>query len=78
MCGDHLADAVGVDEADVEDKRNEMLVEDDWLEVEVEGNEYPGQEDRKEAVEGGFDRLVSLFADFHYVECTGCDISDGG
>lgn len=31
MCGDHLTDAVGVDEADVEDERDEMLLEDDGL-----------------------------------------------
>ena len=68
MGGDHLADAVGVDEADVEDEGHEVLVQDNRLQVEVGGDEEPGQEDGEEAFEGRVDRLVALLADFHDVE----------
>ena len=44
MGDDHLADGVGVDEADVEDKGDEVVVQDDGLEVEISGNEGPGCE----------------------------------
>ena len=42
VCGDHLPDAVGVNEADVKDEGDEVVVEDDGLEVEVQGDEDPG------------------------------------
>ena len=41
MGDDDLADRVGVDEADVEDERNEVVVQNDGLEVEVGGDEDP-------------------------------------
>lgn len=68
MGGDHLADAVGVDEADVEDEGHEVLVQDNRLQVEVGGDEEPGQEDGEEAFEGRVHRLMALLADFHHVE----------
>ena len=64
MGGDNLADRVGVDEADIEDKRNEVLVQDDRLEVKVEWDECPGHEKREEAVERFIGGLRALSADF--------------
>ena len=49
MRGDNGADGVGVDEADEEYEGDEMVVEDHWLEVEVEGDESPGYAVREEA-----------------------------
>lgn len=50
--GDHLADGVGVDEADVEGERDEMVPQDDGVEREVERDEGPGDEEGNEAPEG--------------------------
>lgn len=67
MCDDDLTDGVGVDEPNVEDKGDEMVVEDDGLEVEVEGDEGPGCEVRKETIER-FDGVFGFFAAvLHYV-----------
>jgi len=48
MSDNHLADAVGVDDACEYDERNEMLVEDDWVERQVGWNQGPGDSDRQE------------------------------
>nr|POE90172.1 hypothetical protein CFP56_20639 [Quercus suber] len=56
--GDHLADAVGVDEADVEDEGDEVVVQDDGLQGEVGDDEHPGGDERDEAEES----LVGVFA----------------
>lgn len=47
MCGDDLTDGEGVDEADVEGEGDEVVVEDDGLEEEVDGDEDPSAEDGK-------------------------------
>lgn len=67
MSCDHLAHAVGVDEAHVEDKGDEVLVEDYWLEMEVHGDEDPGCEDGEEPVEGLDGVFASFTADVHDV-----------
>lgn len=56
MRNDDLANRVGVDEAHVEYKRDEVVVEDDGLEIKVDGNEGPSGEVGDEAVER-FDRV---------------------
>ena len=48
----NLADRVGVDEADVEDERDQMALEDDRLQVQVGGNQDPSAEEW-EADRGG-------------------------
>lgn len=71
MGDDDLADGVGVDEADIEDKGDEVVVQDDRLEVEIEGDEDPGHEIRYEAVEGFVSGLGALSADIQDVESAG-------
>ena len=57
------ADRVGVYEADVECKGDQMVEKNDRLEVEVDGDEEPGRRVREEAYEGwggGFGGFVRL------------------
>ena len=61
--GYHEADGVGVDQADVEHEGDDMVLEDDWLQVEVCRYEGPCDEVREQAVKW-FHRvlfLVSLY-----------------
>lgn len=53
MRDDDLADGVGVYEADEEDEGDEVVVQDDGLEEQVDGDDEPGDEVRDEAEEGG-------------------------
>ena len=67
MRNDDLANRVGVDEADVEYKGDEMMVKDDGLEIEVERDKGPSGEVGDEAVEG-FDRVFAFFTSMlHYI-----------
>jgi hypothetical protein len=50
---DDLADGVGVDEADEEDEGDEVVVQDDGLQVQVDGDDEPGDEARDEAEQRG-------------------------
>jgi len=78
MLGDDLTHRVRVDESDVEDKGNEMVVQDYGLEVQVKGNEGPGGKVREEAVEGS-DRIEVFGASvLHHVQGTGWLISSRG
>lgn len=52
MRGDHLADGVGVDEADIQREGNHMLAEDGWVEVEVDSDQGPSYAEGKEAEQG--------------------------
>lgn len=70
MCGNHLADRVGVDEGNVEDKGDEVVVKNDGVEFEVGGNEDPSCEEREEAIKGGDGVLVSCATGGHHVEGT--------
>ena len=63
MLDDDLAHGVGVDEADVEDKGNQVVVKYDRLKVQVRGDEGPGHEIRDEAVKGQVERFILLAAD---------------
>ena len=44
MCDNDLADGVGVDQTHKEDKRHQMIVEDDRVECKVERDDSPGNE----------------------------------
>ena len=44
MRNDDLADRVGVDNANEEDERDKVVVENYWLEVQVAGDDDPGDE----------------------------------
>lgn len=44
MLDDDLADSIGVDQSDVEDEGDEVMMQDDWLEIKVGGDESPGDE----------------------------------
>lgn len=46
MSDDNLADRVGVDEADVKHERDEVVMQDNGLKIEVKGYEGPGYEIR--------------------------------
>lgn len=70
MGSDHLTHAVGVDETDVEDKRYKVVVEDHWLQVEVDRNQDPGGEEGEESVEGQSCRHLALAADSQDVKDT--------
>jgi len=50
--GDHLADGVGVDKADVEDKGHEVCVQDCRVEAQIRDDKRPGPEERDEAEQG--------------------------
>lgn len=65
---DHLTDRVCVDEASIEDKGNEMLVENNGLEVQVGGDKDPGREERDKTVERGRWSLVLQTALGQYIE----------
>lgn len=67
---DHLTHAVGVDETDVEYERNKVVVEDHWLQVEVDRDQDPGGEEGEESVEGQSCRLLTLAADSQDVKNT--------
>jgi len=77
MLGDDLADRVRADESNVEDKRDEVVVQDYWLQVEIKRNESPGGEIGEEAVERGDGVEVFGAAVLHHVEGTGRLISSG-
>lgn len=63
----NLANRVGVDEAHVEYKGDEVVVEDDGLEIKVDGNESPSGEVGDEAVER-FDRVFGCLTPvLHYI-----------
>ncbi len=51
MGDDDLSDRVGVYQTDVENKGDEMMVEDNGLLVEIEWNENPCREERKKPFE---------------------------
>lgn len=75
MGDDDLTDGVGVDKTDVEDKGDEVVVQDYGLQVEVDGDEGPGDEVREETVEWGDGVLGGLAAGLHHVEGAGSSIS---
>lgn len=75
MRDNDLTDRIGVDQTDVEDKGNEMVVQNDGLEVEVDGDEGPGGEIREEAVQGGNGVFGFLATSLHHVESAlGCQL----
>ena len=49
VCGDHLADGVGVHETNQQDEGNEVLVQDLRVKGEVSNDESPGAEERSQA-----------------------------
>ena len=53
MGDNDLSDRVGVDEAEVEGEGNEVVVEDERVVVEVDGDEGPGAEVGEEGEERG-------------------------
>lgn len=65
---DDLADGVGVYEAGEEDKRDEVVEENDGLEIQVYGNERPGCEEGEEAEESDASALAAGAAGVEDVE----------
>ena len=57
---DDLSNRIGVDQSNVEDKWNEMVIEDDRLKVEIEWNECPCRQVRDETIQRGVQRLLLL------------------
>jgi hypothetical protein len=70
MRDNNTADGVCVDEAGVEDKRYEMLMQDDRLKVEIGGNEDPGCGEGEEAEKSDTSSLAPGAAGFRNVLCT--------
>ena len=52
MRNDDLAYAIGVDEAEVEDERDEMAVQNDGLQVKIDSYQNPPREEGEKAIEG--------------------------
>lgn len=67
MLDNDLTHGVGIDETDVEDEWDEVVVEYDWLQEEVGGNEDPGDEVGDEPVQRRVERLLLLPADIEDV-----------
>jgi len=67
MRDNDAAHTVGVDEAGVEDKGDEVVVQDDGLEIEVCGNEKPGGGEGEKSEEGDAGALATGAAGFHDV-----------
>ncbi len=70
MGDDDLSDRVGVDQSDVENKWDEMVVEDNGLLVEIERHENPCREERKKPFERWYRVLTIFFADFDDIQYT--------
>ena len=60
MLDDDLADGVGVDQTHVEDEGYKVVLEDDWLEIEIDGHEDPGQQAGDQPNQGLIERLSPL------------------
>lgn len=67
MLDDDLTDSVGIDEADVEDKWDEVVVEYNRLQEEVRGNEDPGHKVGDEPIQRHVERFLLLPADIEDV-----------
>lgn len=67
MRGDDLANGIGIDHTYVEDERDEVLVQDAWVEGEVDGHEGPDEEEGDQAEKGVPGSLTAPMADPHYV-----------
>lgn len=69
MRDNNLTNGIGVDKADVKDERDEVVVQYDWLKVEIERDKSPREEVREQAVEGREGVLGCFAADLHHIEC---------
>jgi hypothetical protein len=65
-----LADAVGIDEADVESERYQVVVQNLGVECEVGNDQGPAGEKRNKAEKGGVGVLTALSAGGHDILCT--------
>ena len=68
MCGNDLSNRISVDETGEEYERNEMIVEDLGIEVEICWDQSPCNEERDEAKEGPAGSVSSFAAGFDDVE----------
>jgi hypothetical protein len=67
MSSDHLTDRVGIDEANIKDKRHKVLAQNDGLKEEVGRNDSPGEEEGSQTVESDDGVLFALPAGSHDV-----------
>jgi hypothetical protein len=67
---DDLADTVGIDQANVKGKRNQMLAENDGLKEEIGWDKDPGAKEGKKAQESHAGALTSGAAGFEDVTGT--------
>jgi hypothetical protein len=67
VSSDHLADRIGIDEANIKDKRHKVLAQDDGLKEEIGRNDSPGEEERSQTVESDDGVLFALTAGSHDV-----------
>lgn len=72
MGDDDAADRVGVDYSHVENKRDEVLLENDRLLVKVKRDESPCYEERNKTSKRGEWVLAVLFSGFDYVQNASC------
>ena len=66
--GDHLADAVRVDQADIEHEGHQVEVENVRLQSQVRGDQGPADEERQKADESLVGGFATLAASGHDVE----------
>lgn len=70
MGDDHATHGVGVDEASVEDKRYQVVVQNDGLQVQVGRDQNPGCGKGEEPKEGNTRPLAPGAARFHDIQGT--------
>ena len=68
MRDNDLSDGVGVDETDVEDKGDEMVLENGWLQIEVDWYYHPSAKEWQEAEKCLASALAALSARVHDVD----------
>jgi hypothetical protein len=59
MCHDHLSNRIGVDETNEEDKWDDVVVKDERIEFQIDGNEQPDEEEGYEAEKSSFGALAA-------------------
>jgi hypothetical protein len=64
MCHDHLSDRIGVDETSEEDKWDNMVVKNERVEFQIDGDEQPDEEEGYKTEKSSFGALAARTTSF--------------